>query len=136
MPPKDPTKDDALLEKVFSIVSTALDALMPRVALLEQRVEGIERRLSDLSIELAKASAENEDDMNDGLILNMTQVAKVLGVSRTTVYRFVDTGMLEAKKLSVGEGTPRTIVLSEDLDRFIQNLPSASADAKPTDVKS
>ena len=48
--------------------------------------------------------------MSEGLILNVSQVAKVLGVSRPTVYRLVESGALPAKKLSTGsDTTARTI---------------------------
>ena len=99
-----------------------------RIAELELKIAAIEAGLDILDPTVAALTAEvfAEDDMSEGLILNVSQVAKVLGVSRPTVYRLVESGALPAKKLSTGsDTTARTIVLSEDLKAFLAGLPSA-----------
>ena len=90
---------------------------------LEQRIDGHERRIDGLT---EMYFGRQEDDMNESLILNISQVARALGVSRPTVYRLIENGILPAKRLATGPDTgPRTVVLSEDLRTYLVNLPSA-----------
>ena len=101
-----------------------------RIAELERKVAALEAGADMLTPIVAGLTAEmyQEDDMSEGLILNVSQVAKVLGVSRPTVYRLVESGALPAKKLSTGsDTTARTVVLSEDLKAFLTGLPDATA---------
>ena len=64
--------------------------------------------------------------MPDPLIMNVTQAAQALGVSRTTVYKLIESGRLSARKFATSEDAePRTVVLSEDLKTFLAGLPSA-----------
>ena len=90
---------------------------------LEQRIDGLEKRI-DATIELY--FGRQEDDMSESLILNVTQTAKMLGISRTTVYKLIQSGALPARKFASSEDAdPRIVVLSEDLRTFLANLPSA-----------
>ena len=45
------------------------------------------------------------------------------GLSRTTLYRFIS----EAKSLPARKCGSRTLILHEDLKRFIENLPAQAA---------
>lgn len=84
-------------------------------------IELLQERISVLENAIA------EDGISAGLILNVSQVAKSLGVSRPTVYRLIESGALPAKKLSTGSDTAaRTVVLSEDLKRFLSGMPDAN----------
>ncbi len=100
-----------------------------KVSALDRRVADLERIVIDIvvpSVARFDAMLGEAESMNQGLILNVSQVAKSLGVSRPTVYRLIESGALPAKKLSTGSDTAaRTVVLSEDLKRFLSELPSA-----------
>ena len=134
------------------IALSSINELEKRIAELENKVEltylmvtqfnnldAIRRAKSDEriaelenTVDLLTADVYQEDkvpqeyDVNEGLIINITQVAKTLGVSRATVYKMIETGTLPAKKFTTGSGmTPRTVVLAEDLKAFLAGLPSA-----------
>ena len=84
----------------------------------------MERRI--LRIEAIQDQLRQEEYMPETLILNVTQAAKALGVSRTTLYKLVESGRLPARKFATSEDTePRTVILSEDLKTFLAELPSA-----------
>lgn len=50
-----------------------------------------------------------------GRLYSTSEAAKVLGVSIRTIYRYVDSGRLKAKRL----GTKTIKIAEEDLKRFI-----------------
>ena len=113
----------SLVEGSLSERQNAAQILALHIGALEQRIDGLERRI-DAAIELY--FGRQEDDMSESLILNVTQVAKTLGISRTTVYKLIQSGALPARKFASSEDAdPRTVVLSEDLRAFLANLPSA-----------
>ena len=101
---------------------------MDSFADLEKRVAKLE---ADTATRLVEAVMETtplveEQPMTEGLILNVTQTAKALGISRTTVYKLIQSGALPARKFASSEDAdPRIVVLSEDLRAFLANLPSA-----------
>ena len=119
----------AKMDVALTSMAAVIDAVDDRIAALEATVARLEKVVDgDLLPTVTKMSIQmyDEDDMSEGLILNVSQVAKVLGVSRPTVYRLVESGALPAKKLSTGsDTTARTVVLSEDLKAFLAGLPSA-----------
>jgi uncharacterized protein YunC (DUF1805 family) len=118
----------SLVEGSLSERQNAAQILALHIGALEQRIDGLERRI-DAAIELY--FGRQEDDMSESLILNVTQVAKTLGISRTTVYKLIQSGALPARKFASSEDAdPRTVVLSEDLRAFLANLPSA--EGQPT----
>ena len=140
-PPADPTPQPVndFAEFLSGLLKTAMDysSTLQQIALL--RSDELEKRIAELENVVAGLIADvyqegkipQEFDMNEGLIVNITQVAKTLGVSRPTVYRLIESGALPAKKLSTGSDTsPRTVVLSEDLKRFLSELPSADESPK------
>lgn len=49
------------------------------------------------------------------------EVAKISGLGKTTVYDRIKSGDLAAKKSG-----KRTLILAEDLDRFLRSLPAAN----------
>ena len=118
-------------------------AAISKVAQTWEKVGALDRRVADLErivIDIVVPSVARFDAMlgeaesmsqGQGLILNVTQTAKALGVSRTTVYKLVESGALPAKKFaSSAEVEPRTVILVEDLKRYIADLPSADASSK------
>ena len=140
-PPADPTPQPVndFAEFLSGLLKTAMDysSTLQQIALL--RSDELEKRIAELENVVAGLIADvyqegkipQEFDMNEGLIVNITQVAKTLGVSRPTVYRLIESGALPAKKLSTGSDTsPRTVVLAEDLKRFLSELPSADESPK------
>ncbi|MCM0752927.1 DNA-binding protein [Brucella pseudogrignonensis] len=50
----------------------------------------------------------------------ITDAAKYLSVHRSTIYRLAHNGELKIKKIA-----GRAVVLREDLDKFLDNLPAA-----------
>ena len=113
----------SLVEGSLSERQNAAQILALHIGALEQRIDGLERRIDGLT---EMYFGRQEDDMNESLILNISQVARALGVSRPTVYRLIENGILPAKRLATGPDTgPRTVVLSEDLRTYLVNLPSA-----------
>ena len=59
-------------------------------------------------------------------LLTVKEVEEYLRVTRTTVYKLIQSGALPARKFASSEDAdPRTVVLSEDLRAFLANLPSA-----------
>lgn len=52
--------------------------------------------------------------MNNGW-MNMTEAAKYLGISRRTIYRWIDKGII--KVYEIGPGVKR--IKKEDLDRIL-----------------
>jgi excisionase family DNA binding protein len=58
--------------------------------------------------------------------LSVKEVCHVVGFGRSTFYELVAAGLLVVRKLG-----RRTIVLREDLDRFLAALPVANAEIKP-----
>ena len=138
-PPADPTPQPANAEYVSALLKMAKDFVsnLEEIAWLQN--DELEKRVAELENVVAgliadtyqEARVPQEFDMNEGLIVNITQVAKTLGVSRPTVYRLIESGALPAKKLSTGSDTsPRTVVLAEDLKRFLSELPSADESPK------
>ena len=102
-----------------------LDAI--RRAKSDERIAELENTVDLLTADVyQEGKTPQEFDMNEGLIVNITQVARTLGVSRATVYKMIETGTLPAKKFTTGSGmTPRTVVLADDLKAFLAGLPSA-----------
>ena len=121
-------------EVLSGLLKTAMDysSNLQQIALL--RIDELEKRIAELenTVDLLtadvyqEAKVPQEYDVNQGTIINITQVARTLGVSRATVYKMIETGTLPAKKFTTGSGmTPRTVVLAEDLKAFLAGLPSA-----------
>ena len=121
-----------LLKMAMDYSSTLQQIALLRSDELEKRIAELENVVADLTADVyQEAKVPQEYDVNEGLIMNMTQVAKVLGVSRPTVYRLVESGALPAKKLTTGGNTTvRTVVLADDLKRFLSELPSADESPK------
>ena len=128
MPTEEPTKSvNDYIYGIFESQSQQIDAIFQinklRFDELALRIDDLAARIDRLEVAIG--------DMSEGLILNVSQVAKALGVSRPTVYRLVESGALPAKRLSTGPDTAaRTVVLSEDLKRFLSELPSADESPK------
>ena len=116
-----------LLKTAMDYSSNLQQIALLRSAELEKRIAELENVVAGLIADVyQEARTPQEYDVNEGLIINITQVAKVLGVSRPTVYRLIESGALPAKKLATGSNTtPRTFVLADDLKTFLANLPSA-----------
>lgn len=58
--------------------------------------------------------------MKDTPSLSINEAAKALRLGKTKLYALIRDGHLPARKLG-----SRTIVLSEDLERFLNSLPKA-----------
>ena len=138
-PPADETPRYFSNDEIYRILELTSQNSNTFLQLATMRSEQLEKRIAELENVVAGLIADvyqegkipQEFDMNEGLIVNITQVAKTLGVSRPTVYRLIESGALPAKKLSTGSDTsPRTVVLSEDLKRFLSELPSADESPK------
>lgn len=56
---------------------------------------------------------------------SITDVCSTLGIARSTFYRLAAAGRLPARKVA-----GRTVVLSRDLEAFIDSLPPAYADVQ------
>lgn len=114
-----PTKDEkpsprVPLTDIMSAINDVL-AVIDVVENLNDRVASLEDRLSELEAKV----------MSEPLLLNVTEAAQALGVSRTTVYKLIESGRLSARKFaSSDDAEPRTVVLREDLKTFLANLPS------------
>lgn len=52
---------------------------------------------------------------------SITETARLLGIGRSTLYVLIKDGRLPARKLG-----KRTLILHEDLERFIASLPTSS----------
>lgn len=135
-PAADPAPQSANAEYISALLKIAKDFTgnLEQIALfsiaelaeLEKRVTELENVVAELTADMFQESlVPQEYDMNEGLLINVTQTAKLLGLSRPTVYRLIENGTLPAKKLTTGSGLPRTMVLAEDLKAFLADLPSA-----------
>lgn len=51
--------------------------------------------------------------------LSIAQAVRLLGIGRSTLYALIKEGRLPVRKLG-----KRTLILREDLDRFIASLPT------------
>jgi excisionase family DNA binding protein len=58
--------------------------------------------------------------MNDKIGLTIHDVTKTTGIGRTTLFALIRDGKLPARKIGA-----RTIVLADDLKRFLETLPKA-----------
>ena len=126
MPTTEPTQtnDDYILRS-FDALSKLSQV---RYDLLREQTDHLEKRLLRIEaiVEAIQDQLRQEEYMPETLILNMTQAAKALGVSRTTLYKLVESGRLPARKFATSEDAePRTVILSEDLKTFLAELPSA-----------
>lgn len=118
MPTTEPTRTSN--EIIQELLSDTISSQMRMFDLFNS----MERRI--LRIEAIQDQLRQEEYMPETLILNVTQAAKALGVSRTTLYKLVESGRLPARKFATSEDTePRTVILSEDLKAFLADLPSA-----------
>ena len=54
-----------------------------------------------------------------GLVLTIAETCAATKMSRSSIYKLIASGSLPAKKCGA-----RTIILGDDLDRFLRNLPS------------
>ena len=118
MPTTEPTRTSN--EIIQELLSDTISSQMRMFDLFNS----MERRI--LRIEAIQDQLRQEEYMPETLILNVTQAAKALGVSRTTLYKLVESGRLPARKFATSEDTePRTVILSEDLKTFLAELPSA-----------
>lgn len=63
--------------------------------------------------------------MNQQFAYSISQVLEMVPVGRTTLYHEISQGRLKAKKIG-----RRTLILAEDLERFIENLPHAQGATK------
>ena len=83
------------------------------------------RRLNDLEGKVAAIALlqEIDDKMPKAAVLDLTQVADVLGVSRPTVYRLIASGSLPARTMLVTGKKGRTVVLRDDLRSFLREMP-------------
>ena len=118
MPTTEPTRTSN--EIIQELLSDTISSQMRMFDLFNS----MERRI--LRIEAIQDQLRQEEYMPETLILNVTQAAKALGVSRTTLYKLVESGRLPARKFATSEDTePRTVILSEDLKAFLAGLPSA-----------
>ena len=126
MPTAEPTQtnDDYVLRS-FDALSKLSQV---RYDLLREQTDHLEKRLLRIEdiVEAIRDQLRQEEYMPETLILNVTQAARALGVSRTTLYKLVESGRLPARKFATSEDTePRTVILSEDLKTFLAELPSA-----------
>jgi excisionase family DNA binding protein len=64
--------------------------------------------------------------MGEKLTYSIAEVCAAANVGRTTAYAAIKIGSLRAVKLG-----RRTIVLAEDLNRFLENLPPARSTLAP-----
>ena len=118
MPTTEPTRTSN--EIIQELLSDTISSQMRMFDLFNS----MERRI--LRIEAIQDQLRQEEYMPETLILNVTQAARALGVSRTTLYKLVESGRLPARKFATSEDTePRTVILSEDLKTFLAELPSA-----------
>ena len=131
MPTTEPTQtnDDYVLRSFDALSKLG----QVRYDLLREQTDHLEKRLLRIEaiVEAIQDQLRQEEYMPETLILNMTQAAKALGVSRTTLYKLVESGRLQARKFATSEDAePRTVILSEDLKTFLAELPSA--EGQPT----
>jgi excisionase family DNA binding protein len=56
---------------------------------------------------------------DDCLAYNVTQAARIIGVSRPTLYRLLGEGEIEARKIR-----NRTVVLRAELERYLNSRPA------------
>ena len=126
MPTAEPTQtnDDYVLRSFDALSKLG----QVRYDLLREQTDHLEKRLLRIEaiVEAIQDQLRQEEYMPETLILNVTQAARALGVSRTTLYKLVESGRLPARKFATSEDTePRTVILSEDLKAFLAGLPSA-----------
>ena len=126
MPTAEPTQtnDDYVLRSFDALSKLG----QVRYDLLREQTDHLEKRLLRIEdiVEAIRDQLRQEEYMPETLILNVTQAARALGVSRTTLYKLVESGRLPARKFATSEDTePRTVILSEDLKTFLAELPSA-----------
>ena len=101
-----------LLNTTMNYTDTLMGLALDRIAELERRIAVLE---TDTLV---------EDSMDTALILNVTQTARLLGISRTTVYKLIQSGALSARKFASSEDVePRTVILTEDLKAYLAALP-------------
>ncbi len=63
-----------------------------------------------------------KDDYPGRLALNVAEAVRTSGLGRSTLYAALRTGKLRARKCG-----RRTIILTEDLGRFLTSLPNKEA---------
>ena len=118
MPTAEPTKtSNEMIQELLSDTINSQMRIFDLFNSMERRIRRIEAIQDQLRL---------EEYMPETLILNVTQAARALGVSRTTLYKLVESGRLPARKFATSEDAePRTVILSEDLKAFLAGLPSA-----------
>ena len=55
------------------------------------------------------------------LSVTIPEAAEMIGIGRSSIYKLFDEGKLTPRKMG-----KRTLILVEDLKRFVENLPAAS----------
>lgn len=55
------------------------------------------------------------------LSVTIPEAAEMIGIGRSTIYKLFDEGKLVPRKAG-----KRTLILVEDLKRYVENLPAAS----------
>lgn len=106
-----PQSINDFVEVLSGLLKTAMDysSNLQQIALLrsgelEKRIAELENVVAGLIANVHQGGqAPQEFDVNEGLIINITQVAKVLGVSRPTVYRLIESGALPAQEIGDGQ---------------------------------
>lgn len=56
-------------------------------------------------------------ETNEGIYYSVNDVLKMLGICRSTLYKEINSGRLQIKKIR-----SRTIILKESLDKYIESL--------------
>lgn len=57
------------------------------------------------------------------IALSIEEARSVTGLGRTKIYQLISTGQLKAKKIG-----KRTVVLKDDLETFLKNLPAYTSE--------
>ena len=57
--------------------------------------------------------------MQDNSALSIAETTRILGIGRSTLYNLIKDGRLPVRKLG-----KRTLVLREDLNKFVASLPA------------
>ena len=109
---------------LIDVFKTAGEMVVVQLSDLEERIDDHMVLIGQLQNIVEQLLIERKNDKSESLMLNVTEVAKIVGISRPTVYKLIQSGALPARKFASSEDAdPRIVVMREDLLAFVANLP-------------